>query len=128
MIAVPVLSVGCLHGGGYANSTPRLARALGANRVKAVMGSWVHNYPHLSKSGPAFGFLSEVLDFWKEHLFVPGNPLPGSPRENRRDVPGVRVHVQRPPLDGGPVTAPERAEGYWVAEHSQDHLDAAADE
>ena len=56
MIAVPVLSVGCLHGGGYANSTPRLARALGPNRVKAVMGSWVHNYPHLSKSGPAFGF------------------------------------------------------------------------
>ena len=128
MIAVPVLSVGCLHGGGYANSTPRLARALGPNRVKAVMGSWVHNYPHLSKSGPAFGFLAEVLDFWREHLFVPGNPLPGSPRENRRDVPGVRVHVQRPPLDGGPVTAPERAEGYWVAEHSQDHLDAAADE
>ena len=131
-IVVPVLSVGCLHGGGYANSTPRLARALGPGRVKAVMGSWVHNYPHLSKSGPAFGFLAEVLDFWKEHLFVPGNTTfdRNTVRSdtNRRDVPGVRVHVQRPPLDGGPTTAPERAEGYWVAEHSQDHLDAAATE
>ena len=130
-IAVPVLSVGCLHGGGYANSTPRLARALGPNRVKAVMGSWVHNYPHLSKSGPAFGFLAEVLAFWKEHLFVPGNTTfdrDASPNANRRRVPGVRVHVQRPPLEGGPTTAPERAEGYWVAEHSQDRLDAAAEE
>ena len=128
-IAVPVLSVGCLHGGGYANSTPRLARALGPDRVKAVMGSWVHNYPHLSKSGPAFGFLAEVLAFWKEHLFVPGNTTfdrDASP--NRRRIPGVRVHVQRPPLDDGPTTAPERAEGYWVAEHSQDRLDAAAEE
>ena len=130
-IAVPVLSVGCLHGGGYANSTPRLARALGPNRVKAVMGSWVHNYPHLSKSGPAFGFLAEVLAFWKEHLFVPGNTTfdrDAEPNANRREVPGVRVHVQRPPLEGGPTTAPERAEGYWVAEHSQDRLDAAAEE
>ena len=130
-IAVPVLSVGCLHGGGYANSTPRLARALGPNRVKAVMGSWVHNYPHLSKSGPAFGFLAEVLAFWKEHLFVPGNTTfdrDASPNANRRRIPGVRVHVQRPPLEGGPTTAPERAEGYWVAEHSQDRLDAAAEE
>jgi predicted acyl esterase len=130
-IAVPVLSVGCLHGGGYANSTPRLARALGPNRVKAVMGSWVHNYPHLSKSGPAFGFLAEVLAFWKEHLFVPGNTTfdrDAEPNANRREVPGVRVHVQRPPLEGGPTTAPDRAEGYWVAEHSQDRLDAAAEE
>ena len=91
-----------------------------------------HNYPHLSKSGPAFGFLAEVLDFWKEHVFVPGNTTfdRNTVRSdtNRRDVPGVRVHVQRPPLDGGPTTAPERAEGYWVAEHSQDHLDAAATE
>ena len=93
------------------------------------MGSWVHNYPHLSKSGPAFGFLAEVLAFWKEHLFVPGNTTfdrDASP--NRRRIPGVRVHVQRPPLDDGPTTAPERAEGYWVAEHSQDRLDAAAEE
>lgn len=130
-IVVPVLSVGCLHGGGYANSTPRLARTLGPDRVKAVMGSWVHNYPHLSKSGPAFGFLAEVLAFWKEHLFVPGNTTfdrDASPNANRRRVPGVRVHVQRPPLEGGPTTAPERAEGYWVAEQSQDRLDAAADE
>jgi hypothetical protein len=95
------------------------------------MGSWVHNYPHLSKSGPAFGFLAEVLAFWKEHLFVPGNTTfdrDAEPNANRREVPGVRVHVQRPPLEGGPTTAPERAEGYWVAEHSQDRLDAAAEE
>jgi hypothetical protein len=95
------------------------------------MGSWVHNYPHLSTSGPAFGFLAEALAFWKTHLRVPGEIDAASdraPPESNRDVPGVRIHVQRPPLEGGPVKAPERAEGYWVAEHSQEHLDAAAEE
>ena len=83
-IVVPVLSVGCLHGGGYRNSTPRLARALGPNRVKAVMGSWVHNYPHLSTSGPAFGFPAEARAFWKTHLRVPGTSTPPRRIERRR--------------------------------------------
>ena len=129
-IAVPVLSVGCLHGGGYANATPRLARALGGAGVKAVMGSWVHNYPHLSRSGPAFGFLAEVLAFWRAHLGVPGASLPS--REDveeaaagQRALPGVRVHVVKPPTEG-PVTVAERADGYWIAEPSQRDLDVAA--
>jgi len=37
-----------------------VARALGAQQVTAVLGAWVHNYPHLSQAGPGFGFLSEA--------------------------------------------------------------------
>jgi hypothetical protein len=29
--------------------------SLGAGQVTAVMGGWVHNYPHLSLAGPSFG-------------------------------------------------------------------------
>jgi predicted acyl esterase len=142
-IDVPVLSVGCLNGGGYANSTPRVARALGREKVTAIMGSWTHNYPHLSRSGPAFGFLAETLAFWRRNLRPAEGErgarddtlwLPGDDGEGGGDaldemndaIPGVRIHVQRPPLVGGPVVAPTRAEGYWIAEASQRDLDAAA--
>jgi hypothetical protein len=122
-IAVPVLSVGGMNGGGYSNSTPRLARDLGADQVTAVMGSWVHNYPHLSQAGPSFGFLAEALAFWQTHLYDTND---AAAPVSAAKPPGVRVHVQRPPLEGAPVTAPDRADGYWIAEESQRCLDEAA--
>ena len=100
-IVVPVLSVGCLHGGGYRNSPRGSPRALGPNRVKAVMGSWVHNYPHLSKSGPAFGFLSEVLDFWKStsssrDIDAAAGIAPGEPtRRPRCEGPRAETAARR---------------------------------
>lgn len=117
-IEVPVLSVGGFAGGGYSNSTPRLARRLGANQVMAVMGGWVHNYPHISSAGPAYGFLADALAFWKTHLC---DNAPGAMTS------GVKVHVQQPPLLGPPVTVAERAEGYWVGKPSQRELDDAVE-
>jgi hypothetical protein len=61
-----------------------------------------------------FGFLAEALAFWRKHLHdddEEGGNAPLAPQP-----PGVRVHVQRPPLRGAPVATPERADGYWVAE------------
>lgn len=125
-IAVPVLSVGGFNGGGYANSTPRLARSLGADQVTAVMGGWVHNYPHLSQAGPSFGFLAEALAFWQKHLY-PRADTATAAAPVRADPPGVRIHVPRPPPTGAPITAPERAEGYWVVQESQRRLDEATE-
>jgi len=73
---VPVLAVGGAAAGGYVNSVPRLSAAASKVRiapVKAIVGPWAHQFPHLSPIGPQFGFLQEVVEWMNDRVV---NKLP----------------------------------------------------
>lgn len=65
-IQVPVLSVGGWHDG-YRNTPAALVAGLKVP-VKAVVGPWIHKYPHYAKPEPAIGFLQEALRWWDHWL------------------------------------------------------------
>ncbi len=65
-IEVPVLAVGGWHDG-YRNTPAALVEGLKAP-VKAIVGPWIHKYPHYAKPEPAIGFLQEALRWWDHWL------------------------------------------------------------
>jgi predicted acyl esterase len=65
-IEVPVLAVGGWHDG-YRNTPAALVEGLKAP-VKAIVGPWIHKYPHYAKPKPAIGFLQEALRWWDHWL------------------------------------------------------------
>jgi predicted acyl esterase len=65
-IEVPVLAVGGWHDG-YRNTPAALVEGLKAP-VKAIVGPWIHKYPHYAKPKPAIGFLQEALRCWDHWL------------------------------------------------------------
>ena len=51
----------------YMNSIPRMMTHLKGPK-KALIGPWMHKYPHFAVPGPAIGFLQEALRWWDQHL------------------------------------------------------------
>ena len=102
------IEAACLIVGGwndaYSNTIPRLMAGLRSS-CKAIIGPWIHKYPHFSMVGPRIGFLQEALrwwDFW----------LKGEPTGVMRD-PAYRVYV----MDSiKPTDGPDEWPGRWIAE------------
>jgi putative CocE/NonD family hydrolase len=102
------IEAACLVVGGwndaYSNAIPRLMTGLRAS-CKAIIGPWIHKYPHFSMVGPRIGFLKEALrwwDFW----------LKGEPTGVMRDPP-YRIYV----MDAiKPTDGPDEWPGRWIAE------------
>ncbi len=65
-VQVPVLAIGGWHDG-YRNTPAALVRNL-KTPVKAIVGPWIHKYPHYAKPEPAIGFLQEALHWWDHWL------------------------------------------------------------
>ena len=61
-VKVPVLSIGGWHDG-YRNTPAALLAGLNAP-VKAIVGPWIHKYPHFAAPEPRIGFLQEALRWW----------------------------------------------------------------
>jgi len=51
----------------YSNAVPRLLAGLRCPR-KGLIGPWTHAYPHLSRPGPAIGYLHEAVRWWDHWL------------------------------------------------------------
>ena len=102
------IEAACLVVGGwndaYSNAIPRLITGLRSS-CKAIIGPWIHKYPHFSMVGPRIGFLQECLrwwDFW----------LKGEPTGVMRDAP-YRVYV----MDAiKPTNDPDEWPGRWISE------------
>ena len=102
------IEAACLVVGGwndaYSNAIPRLMTGLRSS-CKAIIGPWIHKYPHFSMVGPRIGFLQEALrwwDFW----------LKGEPTGVMRDAP-YRVYV----MDAiKPTNGPDEWPGRWISE------------
>lgn len=100
-IRVPVLAVGG-WADSYTNAVFRLVNGLEAP-VRAVVGPWIHVYPHQGSPGPDIDFLGMMVRWW-DHW---------SKGIDRRvlDEPRLRVFVSHstPPATDRPVTV-----GHWV--------------
>jgi putative CocE/NonD family hydrolase len=51
----------------YTNAIPRLMKGLSAPR-RALIGPWVHAYPHLATPAPRVGFLQQATQWWDRWL------------------------------------------------------------
>lgn len=92
-------------GDAYMNSIPRMMEHLTCPK-KALVGPWIHKYPHFAIPDPAIGFLQEALrwwDYWLKEIdtgimdepectFYLQDGLPPAPKYDVR--PGQWVHTQ----------------------------------
>lgn len=88
---------------GYRNTPIKAIEGLG-DRAKALIGPWVHKYPHFAWPKPRADFLSEAIRWWNHWL-----------RDGQNDaehLPQLRAYI----LDG-PRPAPRREAdpGRWIA-------------
>ncbi len=65
-IACPVYAIGG-WADGYTNAVPRLLTGLTCPK-KALIGPWVHAYPHIAVPGPAIDYLAEAVRWWDHWL------------------------------------------------------------
>ncbi len=65
-IKVPVLAVGG-WGDAYVNAIPRLLKGLTSPK-RALIGPWIHLYPHTAKPAPTADYLGEALRWWDHWL------------------------------------------------------------
>ena len=88
----------------YHNPVPRMLEHLGCHR-QAIIGPWVHKYPHFAVPGPQIGFLQEVVRFYDRFLKGVANGVEAAP--------ALRAYL----MDGlPPATSYEHRPGRWVAE------------
>ncbi|MDJ1015000.1 MAG: CocE/NonD family hydrolase [Paracoccaceae bacterium] len=78
-IEAAVLAIGGWHDG-YRNTPAHLVRNLSAP-VKAMVGPWIHKYPHFAGPKPAIGFLQEALRWWDRWLKGVETGVEAEPRE-----------------------------------------------
>lgn len=90
-------------GDGYRN-TPLNAVAGMPDRAWALVGPWVHKYPHFAYPKPRADFHGEAIAWWRRWL--------GDERNGAEETPHVRAYI----LDGPrPAQWREADPGYWVA-------------
>ena len=65
-IKAAVLSLGGWHDG-YRNTPAHLAQNI-QSPVKAIVGPWIHKYPHFAAPEPRIGFLQVALQWWDRWL------------------------------------------------------------
>jgi hypothetical protein len=88
----------------YSNAIPRMMRNLRVPR-KAIIGPWVHKYPHFAVPGPRIGALQEMLRWWDFYLKDINTGV--------TQDPDYRVYL----MDAyKPDAFPEKIDGRWIAE------------
>ena len=104
-IEAAVLAVGG-WGDAYKNAPPQLVENLSAP-CRAIIGPWVHKYPHFAVPEPRIGFLQEALRWWDRWL-------KGKQTGVEAD-PAYRAFRQQ---HDGAKTSYERRSGDWIAEET----------
>jgi putative CocE/NonD family hydrolase len=91
---------------GYRN-TPLKAVTGMPDRAKALIGPWVHKYPHFAYPKPRADFHGEAIAWWNRWLRGEEN--------GAEKTPQVRAFILDGPKPGG---WRERDPGYWVAKET----------
>ncbi|SHI78851.1 CocE/NonD family hydrolase [Wenxinia saemankumensis] len=102
-VEAAVLSFGGWHDG-YRNTPAALAAYL-SGPVKAIVGPWIHKYPHYAAPDPAIGFLQESLRWWDRWLKDIDTGVEADPAMRCWLMDSVRPHAW---LEDRP--------GRWIAE------------
>lgn len=88
---------------GYRNTPFIAAEGLG-DKAKALVGPWVHKYPHFAWPKPRADFHGEAIAFWNRWLRGEENGI--------EDLPQVRAYI----LDGPkPATRRDNDPGFWAS-------------
>ena len=86
----------------YTNSIPRMMQHLECPR-KALVGPWLHKYPHFAIPEPRIGFLQEALRWWDYWLKGIETGI--------MDEPSCTFYLQD---SVAPKPSYDRREGHWV--------------
>ena len=88
---------------GYRNTPLKAIEGL-KDKGKAIVGPWVHKYPHFAWPKPRMDFHAEAIAWWKRWLDGADN--------GAEELPQMRAYI----LDGPrPALRRENDPGYWVA-------------
>jgi len=87
----------------YMNTSAKLVSNLAG--AKAIVGPWVHQYPHQAVPGPAIGFLQLALRWWDRWLKGVEN--------GAEDDPAYRVWMMD---SAAPDASARNRPGHWVVE------------
>lgn len=91
---------------GYRNTPLKAIEGLG-ERGKAIVGPWVHKYPHFAWPKPRMDFHAEAIAWWKRWLDDADN--------GAEQLPQMRAYI----LDGPrPALRRDRDPGYWIAKQA----------
>ncbi len=102
-ITTPALIVGGWNDA-YSNAVPRMMRGLRCPR-KAIIGPWVHKYPHFAVPEPKIGFLQEMVRWWDHYLKDIDTKV--------QNEPDYRVYV----MDAyKPGKFPAEIKGRWIGD------------
>lgn len=88
---------------GYRN-TPLKAIMGMPDKAKALIGPWVHKYPHFAYPKPRADFHGEAISWWKRWLLDDVAPEDETPQVRAFILDGVRPGLRR-----------ERDPGFWIA-------------
>jgi len=88
----------------YSNAVPRLLVGLKAP-VRAIIGPWMHRYPHIALPEPRIGFLQECLRWWDQWLKGIDTGI--------MTEPAYRAYMQE---SQRPVPPADSRAGRWVTE------------
>ncbi|WP_050528261.1 CocE/NonD family hydrolase [Pseudorhodobacter aquimaris] len=101
-VQVPVLSISG-WADNYMNTSAKLVENVAG--AKAIIGPWVHQYPHQAVPGPAMGFMDAALRWWDRWLKGVDN--------GAEDDPAYRAWM----IDSeAPDASTLHRKGRWVAE------------
>ncbi|MCF3641913.1 CocE/NonD family hydrolase [Rhizobium sp. TRM95111] len=88
---------------GYRNTPVKAVEGLGA-RAKALIGPWIHKYPHFAWPKPRMDFHAEAIAWWNRWLRGEENGVENGPQ--------MRAYIQ----DGAkPSTWRAQDPGFWIA-------------
>jgi putative CocE/NonD family hydrolase len=91
---------------GYRNTPLKAIEGIGSH-AKALIGPWVHKYPHFAWPKPRADFIGEAIAFWKRHLRGEENGTDATPQVRAYILDAIRPAPRR---DFDP--------GRWVAKHA----------
>lgn len=96
---------------GYRN-TPLKALEGAPGQVRALIGPWVHRYPHIATPGPRMDFLAEAIAWWRRWLCGDAGAQGGEAAADIGAIPALRAYLTEAVRPG-----PDRQEdpGRWVA-------------
>ncbi|MEJ8472759.1 CocE/NonD family hydrolase [Roseibium algae] len=91
---------------GYRNTPVKAVEGIG-DKAFALIGPWVHKYPHFAYPKPRADFHGEAIAWWKHWLCGESNSAAATPQMRAFILDGPRPRLRR-----------EEDPGYWVAKPS----------